>query len=191
MYAAQNGHCKVVPKTEKKGSSRKVKEEKQTVLSTWVIAGTEAERLKLIRMQEQNLKRSKLESEIEDKFGNSAEERHPVSVYECVNTMSRGELSWNERAQRIYLYLHPELADKRMSIMRWAYPSLLENTFKNWLKRHDMISTWIPILKHLNGHDVKQNIENAEAKDRLISFFQEEFLSMLRGMCKGWSRIPR
>ena len=83
----------------------------------------------------------------------------------------RREKSWNERAQRIYFYLHPELANKKMSIVRWAYPSLLENTFKNWLKRHDMISKWIPIIKHLKGEDVIHNVENDAAKDRLLQFF--------------------
>ena len=74
----------------------------------------------------------------------------------------RREKSWNERAQRIYFYLHLELANKTMTIVRWAYPSLLENTFKNRLKRHDMISKLIPIIKHLKGKDVIHNVENDE-----------------------------
>jgi hypothetical protein len=68
-----------------------------------------------------------------------------------------------------------------MSMLRWAYPSLLENTFKNWLKRHNMVSKWITIIKHLKGGDVIQNIENDAAKERLLSFFQQELLSMWMG----------
>ena len=121
-------------------------------------------------MQEKNSKRSKFESEIE-KFVHSSDENHPPPVIQCVKGTVRREKSWNERAQRIYFYLHPELANKKMSIVRWAYPSLLENTFKNWLKRHDMISKWIPIIKHLKGKDVIHNVENDAAKDRLLQFF--------------------
>ena len=55
--------------------------------------------------------------------------------------------------------------------MQWAYPSLLENTFKNWLKQHDMISKWIPVISHLKGEDVIHNVENDAAKDKLLLFF--------------------
>jgi hypothetical protein len=177
-------------KAEKNGSSTKLKEKenRQAALSYWVIFGTEAERLKLIQMQGKNLKRSEFESEIEEKCGNAeednprasaiqekcgnAEQDNPrASAIQCVKTKSREEISWNERAQRIYFYLHPELANKRISMLGWAYPSLLENTFKNWLKRHDMVSKWITIIKHLKGGDVIQNIENDAAKERLLSFF--------------------
>jgi hypothetical protein len=122
-------------------------------------------------MQEKNLKRSEFESEIEEKCGNAEQDNHHASAIQCVKTKSREEVSWNERAQRIYFYLHPELANKRMSMLRWAYPSLLENTLKNWLKQHDMVSKWITIIKHLKGGDVIQNIENDAAKERLLSFF--------------------
>ena len=133
-------------KIEKKGSTskkkrrEKAKEQKQCILSTWIIVGTEEEHLKLIQMQEKNSKRSEFESEIEEQFGNSSEENRPLSVIQCVKGIVCSEKSWNERAQRIYFYLNPELANKKMSIVQWAYPSFLENTFKNWLKRHDMIS---------------------------------------------------
>jgi len=43
----------------------KAKEQKQCILRTWIIAGTEEERLKLVQMQEKYSKRSKFESEIE------------------------------------------------------------------------------------------------------------------------------
>jgi hypothetical protein len=150
--------------------------------------GTEAERLKLIHMQEKNLKRSEFESEIEETCGNAEQDNHRASAIQCVKTKSREEISWNECAQRIYFYLHPELANKRMSMLRWAYPSLLENTFKNWLKQHDMVSKWITIIKHLKGGDVIQNIENDAAKEWLLSFFQEELLSMWTGRLNGWRR---
>ena len=58
-----------ISRREKKGSTtgrrEKAKEQKQCILSTWIIAGTEEERLKLARMQEKNSKRSEFESEIE------------------------------------------------------------------------------------------------------------------------------
>ena len=96
-------------------------------MSTWIIAGTEEERLKLARVQEKNSKRSEFESEIE-KFVHSSDENHPPPVIQCVKGIVRSEKSWNERTQRIYFYLHPELANKKcvMRNARWAYPSLLE-----------------------------------------------------------------
>ena len=165
-------------KSEKRGSTtdskkerrEKAKAQKQSILSRWIITGTEEERMKLVQMQEKNFKRTEFESEIE-KMVHSSEEHHPPPVIQCVKGIVRSEKSWNERTQRIYFYLHPELANKKMNIMRWAYPSLLENTFKNWLKRHDMISKWIPIIKHLKGEDVIQNVENNAAKNKFLKFF--------------------
>ena len=159
---------------EKKGSTKqerreKAKEEKQCILSKWIIAGTEEERLKLVQMQEKNSKRSEFELEMK-KLADS-EENYPPPIIKCVKGLVRREKSWNERAQIIYFYLHPELANKKMYIVRWAYPSLLENTFKNWLKRHDMISRWIPIIKHLKAEDVIHYVENDAAKDRLLQLY--------------------
>jgi len=156
----------LISKRKKKASAKK---KKQCILSTWVIAGTGEERLKLIRMQEKNSKRSEFESKIE-KFVHS-QKNHPPPVIQCVKGIVRNEMSWNERTQRIYVYLHPELANKKMTIVRWAYPSLLETTFKNWLKRHDMISKWIPIIKHLKGEDVIHNVDHDAAKDKFLQFF--------------------
>ena len=109
-------------------------------------------------MQEQKSKRSEFESEIEETFGHSSKENHLLPVIQCVKATECSEKTWNERAQRIYFYLHPELANRRMSIVQWAYSSLLENTFKNWLTRPDMISKWIPLIRHLEGEDVIHNI---------------------------------
>jgi hypothetical protein len=68
-----------------------------------------------------------------------------------------------------------------MSIVRWAYPSLLENAFKNWVMQHDIISTWSPIIKHLKGENATQSMENNAGKD----------LAMLQCILKEWRRIQR
>ena len=153
----------------KKENKRLGKKTKQSILSTWVIAGTEQERSKLIQMQETNAQRSEFESKIEE-FVHS-NKNQPPPVIQCVTGNGRHEKTWNERAQRIYVYLHPELANNKMTILRWAYPSLRANTFKNWLKRHEMISKWIPMIKLLKGEDVINNVENDEAKERFHQFF--------------------
>jgi hypothetical protein len=123
------------------------------------------------------------ESEIEEKCGNAEQDNHHVSAIQCVKTKSQEDISLNECAQRIYFYLHPELANKRMSMLWWAYSSLLENTFKNWLKQHDMISKWITIIKNLKGGDVIQNIENDAAKERLLRFFFSKNVYQCRQVC--------
>ena len=45
-----------------------------------MIAGTEAERIKLTQKKEQNLQRTDFESDIKGKFENSTEVGHPVSL---------------------------------------------------------------------------------------------------------------
>jgi len=92
-------------------------------------------------------------------------------VIQCVKGTVRKEITWNERTQRIYVYLHPQLANRKLTILRWAYPSLRANSFKNWLTRHEMISKWIPMIKLLKGEDVINNVENDEAKERFHQFF--------------------
>ena len=124
-----------LPRREKQGSTtsnkkerrEKTEEQKQRILSTWIMAGLEEERLELVRMQEMNSKRSEFESEIE-KVVHGSDEHNPPPVIQCVKGIVRSEKSWNERTQRIYFYLHPELANKKCVIRnaRWAYPSLLE-----------------------------------------------------------------
>jgi len=141
---------------------------KQTTLTNWFISGIEAERMKLIRMEQEAIERIQLEEEVEKICAQT--EDPEIKNIECVKAVSRVELSWNQRAQRIYVYLHPELANKKMSILRWAYPNLSENTFKNWLKRHDMMSKWLPIIEHLKAEDVIKNLENDAAKPKLLRF---------------------
>ena len=59
---------------------------------------------------------------------------------------------------------------QKMTIVRWAYP----NTFKNWLKRHDMISKWIPY------NVVKMECLPFSLSSSSFVFGCEWFFSMLR-----------
>ena len=70
----------------------KAKEQKQRILSTWVLVGTEEECLKLVQIQEKNSKRSELQLEIEE-FGSSSEENHPLPIIQCVKGIIRSEKS--------------------------------------------------------------------------------------------------
>jgi len=90
-----------------------------------VISGTDLERSKLIHVQKHNSRRNEFELEMDEKV---LEKKCPVPKIFCVKGVRGKELTWNERAQRVYFYLHPELGNKKMSILLWAYPSLLENT---------------------------------------------------------------
>ena len=83
------------------------------------MTGLEEESLELVRMQEMNSKRSEFESEIE-KVVHGSDEHNPPPVIQCVKGIVRSEKSWNERTQRIYFYLHPELANKKMRNARCA-----------------------------------------------------------------------
>ena len=70
----------------KKERREKAKEQKQCVLSKWVITVTEEECFKLIQMQEESLKRNEFETENEKNYWycNSSEENQPYSVIICV-----------------------------------------------------------------------------------------------------------
>ena len=128
-------------------------------MRTWIIACTEEERLKLVRMQWIWIGNWEMCSFFRRKSSSS---RNPM----CENyaAKSRGTSSLKE-----YTLPSSRTCKQKISILRWFYPRLIENTFKNWLKQND---------RHHKGEDLMHNVENHSIKDSIFHFSGETFIDV-------------